>query len=379
MDCPEREGMDSHDYLEHFRAEVLKRNVPLTGTFDLTYRCNFSCTHCYVGGQLRSHDLHLRELDTGRICGLIDECAEAGCLTLVLTGGEPMLRPDFLDIYRHAKLNGLFVTVFTNGSLVTGDVLDVFDDLPPRAVEITLYGASDTTYERITGVRGSFRRCVAGIEALLDRNVNVRLKTVLMTHNRHEFFGIEKIAEDLGVKFRFDACVFSRLDGGDGPLALRVSPEEAVEKGFASDQRAREWVEYFGRSSSRFALDRLYGCGAGVSVFHVTPSGRLQPCMMIPWINYDLATEGLFSDGWRAMVRAIMAKKMPQGHKCSGCEMKNLCGYCPAFFRLETGSETTPSDFLCAIGHYRRDAILRWKKEGDGNDVEIRTEAPAAV
>ena len=165
-------------------------------------------------------------------------------------------------------------------------------------VEITLYGATAATYERITGVRGSYERCLSGIRRLLERKISVRLKTILMTLNRHEFAAIGNLARAWGVKFRFDAALFPCLDGDKGPLALRVAPEEAAAKEFAQPDRVREWREYYERRKDMVLPDLLYNCGAGVTGFHVDPYGKLQPCLMTRHYQYDLM-KGSFAEGWR--------------------------------------------------------------------------------
>ena len=187
-------------------------------------------------------------MNTSKILSVIDEITEAGCLYLLITGGEPLLRNDFPEIYRHAKTSGLILTVFTNGTLLTDRVMDLLEDLPPRVVEITLYGATALTYEKITGIPGSFAQCLKAVRRLLERKIPVGLKTILMTTNSHEFFDIEKIADNFGVRFRFDAEIFPCLDGDHSPLVLRVPPEEAIEKEFSDKDRARKWVRYFERT-----------------------------------------------------------------------------------------------------------------------------------
>ncbi len=135
----------------------------------------------------------------------------------------------------HAKTNGLLVTVFTNGTLITDEIIQLFKDLPPQSVEISLYGATAPTYEKITGIKGSYKQCRNGIKNLLDHNINVKLKTILMTLNLHEFYDIENIAKNYGVNFRFDPAIFPCFNGNKAPVLLRVDPEEVVEKEFSNE------------------------------------------------------------------------------------------------------------------------------------------------
>lgn len=354
MDCTQTSWLSNKEYLQEFQKRTIQQRIPLSGSLGLTHRCNLRCVHCYLG-PLETH-LPYPEMTTEQVVSLLDEATEAGCLSLLITGGEPLLRKDFSVIYRHAKLNGLLVTVFTNGTLISDEIVGLFSDLPPYTVEITLYGATAPTYEKITRVKGSYERCLAGIRQLLVHDVNVRLKTILMTLNRHEFAAMEDMAKANGVNFRFDAAIFPRLDGDKAPLRLRVHPKEAIEKEIRDEDTLREWKEFFKRFEGTPLSNKLYQCGTGRTSFHIDPYGRLQPCLMATSYQYDLL-KGDFSTGWREVIPRIREKKVGAASTCKDCEIWMLCGYCPAFFELETGAEDVCSDYLCAMGHYRSQAI----------------------
>ena len=347
---------DREEYWQQFRDKVAREQIPLFGSIELTHRCNLRCLHCYLGAQSDHQGRHERELGTERLLSILDEITEAGCLFLLLTGGEPLLRRDFREIYCRAKNNGLLVTVFTNGTVITESILELFDDLPPQAVEITLYGATAGTYEKITGVPGSFDRCLAGIQGLLDHKVNVRLKTVLMTLNRHEFYEIERMAKNYGVKFRFDPVISPCLNGDRSPLDLRVSPEEAIEKEFSDTTRIQGWKDHLRKQARQQVADTLYHCGAGIITFNINPYGLLQPCLMTTRLQYDLSG-GHFLSGWRNVMPRIREIKVTPDHVCKDCEKRDLCGFCPPSFELERGADPHFSEFHCAMSRHRFETI----------------------
>lgn len=356
MECTQTIWLSDKEYLLQFNKKVTQLRVPLSGGIDLTQQCNLRCVHCYLGDQACIRVNFKKELSTAEWIALIDEVTEAGCLYLLLTGGEPLLRKDFSGIYRHAKTNGLLVTVFTNGTLITDRILELFDDLPPHAVEVSLYGATVDTYEKITGVKGSYERCLNGIRQLLDHKINLKLKTILMTYNCHELLDIEKMANEYGVKFRFDAAIFPCFNGDKAPLTLRVTPEEAIGKEFADDDRLRQWQDFYKKRKDLSESDTLYNCGAGLTNFHIDPYGNLQPCLMTNSYKYNLLS-GSFLTGWRDVIPRIREKKAAAGYVCNRCEKRTLCGVCPAFFELENGSENVLSEYLCAMGQHRFQVI----------------------
>lgn len=359
-------GLSSREYLHHFHQTAILQRIPLNGSLELTSRCNLRCVHCYQGPRTAG-DPDVIGMDTPELMSLLDKISEAGCLNLLITGGEPLLRRDFAEIYLHAKRRGFIVNVFTNGTLVDDSVIRLFKEYPPYEVEVSLYGATAETYENITGVRGSYGKCMSGIHRLLDNGIRTKLKTILMTLNRHEFFDIRKIAEDLGVKFRFDAALFPCLNGERGPLDFRVPPEEAVNREFADERRLKSWQDYLGSYKGIPAMDHIYECGAGVTGFHVDSEGYLRPCLMSD-MQYDLK-QGSFTDGWLNVMCRVREIKAGEDFECGHCEDRLICGYCPPFFRLEGGSEDKRSDYLCKMGKIRSSIIYNKSCVGglDGN------------
>jgi len=354
VECAHIPWPSNEEFLRGLSRRAAAERVPLAGSLALTHRCNLRCVHCYLSGAPAPR----AELTAEQWRHVLDEVTEAGCLSLLITGGEPLLRSDFRVIYRHARSNGLLVTVFSNGTLISDEVIDLFREYPPRAVELSLYGVTAGTYERITGVPGSYGRCRAGIERLLDAGINVRLKTILMTLNAHEFSAIEQLAFDWGVRFRFDAAIFPRLNGDRAPLALRVAPEEAVARELADPSRLLAWRQYYDERADLPVSKWLYNCGAGRTGFHVDPYGYLQPCLMAYGYRYGLLG-GSFDAGWRQEMPAVRERRAGEGDACSRCEMRVLCGYCPAFSALDSGAEDIRSDYLCALGHLRYRAVAQ--------------------
>ena len=235
-------GSGETDIGRYFARAAASR-IPLAASFELTRRCSFRCVHCYLGDQKSIRKHQGRELDTETVFRLLDEMVEAGTLFLLLTGGDPMLRPDFVEIYKYAVRAGLLVTVFCNGSLVSDEIVRAFVEYPPRIVEITVYGATQETFEAVTQQPGSFSACMIGIERLRSAGVRLRLKTMVLTLNVDEFPAIRQMALDMGVQFRHDCSTHSavlhddnggrsNICGGEGNLAdilqYRILPEQAV-------------------------------------------------------------------------------------------------------------------------------------------------------
>ncbi len=352
MDCNQIRWLNDDQYFVWLDRRVESLHIPLSGSIDLTHRCNLKCVHCYIGDQGAAWKDISKELSTKQWIRIIDEFTEAGCLYLLISGGEPLIRKDFPKIYSHAKIGGLLVTVFTNGTGITEGIIDLFKDLPPHCVEISLYGAVPATHEKVTGIKGSFKQCIHGIEKLLEHKIKLSLKTILMTHNRHDFYAMKDMAKAYGVEFHFDAAIFPCFNGDKKPVELRVTPEEAIEKEFSDEETFNQWKNYLDKIKDVPPSDYLYQCGAGLTTFHIDPFGNLQPCQMVTDLKYNLL-KGSFLNGWHRVIPYIRGKKAGMNYPCNRCDKMVLCGLCPAFFKLETGSEKIYSDYLCAMGHQR--------------------------
>lgn len=366
----------SAGFMDRMRRSAVNSGVPMSGSMELTDACNLDCVHCYV---VHPPNGRINGLRTDRIKSLLDEVCEAGCLTMLLTGGEPMLRKDFPEIYRHARLNGLMTTVFTNAVLINPKVVELFQELPPRVVEVSVYGASRDVYETVTKVRGSYDRCLRGIEMLLAGGVPVKIKTVMMTLNKEEVSGIQEIAERYGVSFHFDAAIFPRLDGDRAPLAYRVPKEEVLRQELKDPELLPQWRAASRRVKPDLESDKLYQCGAASTGFHITAQGTLQPCLITKDIQYDLQT-GSFLDGWAYIREQAQAQRMTPGMSCRGCDNKNVCGYCPAIFKLESkGGPLQKSQYICDTGQDRR-TLIDADMTGETSEIDAFVgEVPAAI
>ena len=343
------------DYIHRLRGP--DKRLPLSGTVELTHRCNNRCVHCYVNRHQDDADAKREELTLAEITGLLVELVVLGCLWLLFTGGEPLIRDDFSGIYEYAKKKGILVSLFTNGTQVTPQLADFLQDLPPRSIEITLYGASETTYEKMTGSKGSYEACLHGIHLLLDRRLPVRLKTVITTVNIHEFHLIQDFVEALGLQFRFDALINPRIDKRGDLSGLRISPEEVVELDLTVPERPSEYLQLHKR-----ALDiegcrgDLFRCGAGRSTFHVDPYGRLSVCTMMRYPSYDLR-KGSFQRGWYDFLPGVRNQQYTTASKCRECSLAAICHQCPAWGYLEHGDPEVPVEFLCQVTQLRAEAF----------------------
>jgi len=364
------------DYARRLVERPLAKRIPLSGTLELTFRCNNRCLHCYVNQPAHHEKAREKELAYTEIRRLLDHMAQEGTLWLLLTGGEPLLRADFRDVYLYAKKKGFLITLFTNGTLITPSLADFLQEFPPRFVEVTLYGITERTYEMVTQLPGSYQRCRRGIDLLLEREIPLKLKMVIMRQNRHEFIATKRFVEGLGLEFRFDALLNGSLDGSKELRRLRISPQQVVELDLEDPQRYQEFRRLYERSKGEEPdREHLFRCGAGLRSFHIDPYGQLTLCNMARTPSYDLR-HGTFAEGWHEFFPRVRKKKPVRDNLCMECRLIHICDQCPGWSQLERSDPGMPVDYLCQITHLRAkafgmgthsiDGMRNWSPDDDG-------------
>jgi radical SAM protein with 4Fe4S-binding SPASM domain len=349
----------------------------MSGIIEVTKRCPLKCVHCYNNLPIGDQETLRNELTYEEHCRILDEITEAGCLWLLYTGGEIFIRKDFLEIYTYGKQKGLLITLFTNGTLITPKVADSLAEWRPFSIEITLYGRTKETFEQITGIPGSYERCMRGIHLLMERKLPFKLKTMAMTINKHELWEMKKfVEEELGLEFKYDAMINPRINCSKRPLGVRLSPQEVVELDLQDKKRMTEWKRFCERFNGPVhAHERLFHCGGGLTTFAIDPSGMLSLCGFLRKETYDLR-RGNFKEGWEDFLMEVREKKITRYTKCVECEIKSMCGMCPANGELENRDPEEPVDFLCQVAHLRAKALgISVKPHGECEYCEVlRTE-----
>ena len=340
------------EFSELLHRKVGTQHIPISGSMEVTMRCNLRCQHCYIPPERRlsckAHELSLAEIQR-----ILDELTDAGCLWLLLTGGEPLLRRDFLNIYRYARNKGLILTLFTNGTLVTERIADYLAEWRPFNIEITLYGATQETYERVTGIPGSYARCRRGIDLLMERKLPLKLKTMVMTLNHHELDQMKAFASSLGVQFRFDPIVHPALNGSTRPTFLRLTPDEVVQVEKSDPERSYHWPKSIQKNLKYKSENRnLFLCSAGRNSFHIDAEGHLSMCISSRNPSYNLRS-GSFNHGWDLIMPQITSRQYSDRFSCAGCILRLICAQCPAISATENQDAEVPVEYLCEITKLR--------------------------
>jgi AdoMet-dependent heme synthase len=321
---------------------------PLDVIWELTYRCNVNCEHCYVLQTDRN------ELSKEKCMHILQELADAGVLFITFTGGEPFLRDDIFDLISEARRLKFAVSIFTNGTLLGVEECRWLSKKNLRNVEISLYGSSPETHDSITGVKGSYNLTINAIDTLIKLGVRVVLKTSVMRKNINELDDLMRFAQERNLRFRWSSVLTPRNNGDVSFLNdLRLSDGELrtiSEREFSGDELPSQNL----LTTAVDDLEKKIPCSAGHTTCGILPDGTVLACPQFVHGTDNLKDKG-FLDIWNDSVhfkdiRNITESNLPE---CGTCAAKFFCFRCQAHALLEDGDLFGPSRESC------REAFLK--------------------
>ena len=340
--------MDSSKPPLLYRAEAIavKKQIPYNVIFEVTRRCNLDCIMCYV---VDHNQPHPDELSTEEIKDLLDQLADAGTLKLTFSGGEPFMRPDFLDLVEYARSLAFNIDILTNGTLIGLQTVRRLKELAIWQVSISILGACPATHDGITGTPGSYSRSIQALRLLKEIGIKPRIKTLVMKQNFEEYPRIIEIANSLGIPYSLDPTVSSRNDGSTDTLDFNLS-EEQFKALVNNPSLGPRSLSFNGEDLQSSRKERLEGylCKAGISFCDISWNGDVLPCMQYQQSAGNVR-ENRFIDIWKesplfVMLRNARRHDLPD---CKDCELLPLCFRCPATAFLETGDPLAKYETAC--------------------------------
>ena len=330
--------------------------IPCSGTFELTPRCNLRCKMCYV--RLTPEEMKPigRELTADEWLELGRQARDAGMVFLLLTGGEPTIRPDFPEIYEGLTQMGLSVSVNTNGSLLTPAIREVWKKSPPSSVNITLYGTCREDYGALCGNSQVYDEVVENLVWLQSQHILVHLNTTMVPANEEKWKEIEAFAKSRDLELRMTTYCFPPLRrGGCGACQefSRLAPERAAEltlqdllyrEGYAALVHRYEELGNPPPLDCHLETGTPIQCMAGRSMFWIDWTGALTPCGMLPTPAAQPMREG-FAAAWDSIHRQTAEIRLCPD--CLSCPDRRTCFNCAAVVYTETGSYTGRPEYMC--------------------------------
>ena len=357
-----REAIQNTPLSEILTRKASAMRIPISGTFELSPVCNFACKMCYVRKtekEVQNHNRSMMSLE--QWLQIAKEAKEAGMLFLLLTGGEPFLWPHFWELYEALTEMGFIITINTNGSLIDDEVIRRLQKKPPKRLHITLYGASDATYERLCGVKGVFENIHKTIKKLKAAGILIKLNSSVTPSNKEDMEEIIRYAKEQDLMLDMATYMFPPIRRNTQMVGEnhRFTEEEYAHchmKQFRLIQGEEKYLRMLKQVKEKSVpplgldescvdpVDGKIRCRAGKAAFWITWDGFMTPCGMMLEPKVDLYDND-FNSAWKKIVD--ISQKVSVSGVCDTCPNKGLCNTCAAIAMAETGSTKGIPTYLC--------------------------------
>lgn len=346
---------------QYLYTKADKRKIPLGGTFELTPLCNMNCRMCYI--RKSPDQLQERLMTAGEWLEIAREAGKQGLLFLLLTGGEPFLRADFKEIYLALHKMGFVLTINSNGTLITEKEVSWLRDAAPMRINLTVYGASNKTYETLCSNPRGYDQVMNAIHLLKASGIEVKLNYSLTPYNASDFYGIKKMAMEEGLFLQATTYMYPAIRKSMDNIGSndRLPPEDAAYytalshyyeygpkqflEGTEEIRLADECVDEAVPTEKAGRREHIR-CRAGVSTFWVTWNGIMTPCGMMNQPAENIREKG-FEKAWEELCSNTRKILMPE--ECTDCAYKKRCSTCAAMVLAETGGYDEAPEYRCRM------------------------------
>lgn len=314
--------MVTNFYRELFKHAFINRR-PISATMEIIGQCNFRCQHCYISEVERQSQLSFDQAKK-----YVDFLSENGGMYLTITGGDPLLHPNFEEIYAYAYRKGLVITLLTNGSLLSERIADFLSTYPPRRIEITLYGFSEETYRTVTKTN-AFSKVLHGVDLLISRKLRVILKNFVMVNNFDDFSQIANYAQEKEIPLKFDYMILAPLQSPAMKYQITREQIDCLEKKRDAVSTSKldldqEWGDFLKEQTDGL----LFKCSAGKCTCWLKSDNTLRMCNFLDAISFDM-NQYSYADAWKQIIQYGSLEES-KSSPCHKCEYRSACNICPA-------------------------------------------------
>ncbi len=348
------------------RTNVLPR-LPYKGSLDLTYRCNNACRHCWLRLPAHANEVE-HELSTQEMIRIVNEARAMGCREWALSGGEPMLRPDFPEIFACITSKARTYSLNTNGTLITPETARLLIRKGNKMV--ALYGATAKTYDHVTRHPGGFEKVMQGFRYLQEAGASFTVQLIPMRDNWQEWDQMIELAKSLSPHWRVGAPWLYLTSCQDPErnaeiMRQRLDPRDVVDldqPDMSQDHASAQEFEHVPGDDRLFAR-----CIAGRREFHIDPYGGMTFCSFLkdPAMRTSLRRIS-FQEAWDTFIPSL-ADKVHGGQEyektCGVCEQRHNCRWCPVYGWLEHGRYSAPVEHLCKVAEVNQQYKDEWRTQ----------------
>lgn len=335
--------------------------------FELTYRCQERCRHCYCVTDHPSKE----EMSTLDITRTLDELRDMNVQGVIFTGGDPFARKDIFEILEHAHKNRFLISIFTNGTALSDSDILRLKELHIKDIHFSIYSCFPDKHDYITRREGSFYETVNVIKKCVLVGIQVNIKTPILNISLEELEGILKMAEDLGTTIQVAPSIMPKNDGDMSPTKFRLNNVDKYSHVFRLlDNHIKIPNDYDENPESGDSYQQNRICSAGMSSLSINPYGDVYPCnaLLIKCGNIkSTSINEIWSNS--ETLKHVREFNFTMIDGCSNCKHKKYCNFCPGEALIEKGSPLRKYSEACDIAQARYKTSNQ-KKGGEKNENE---------
>ncbi|MBQ7544769.1 MAG: radical SAM protein [Synergistaceae bacterium] len=330
--------------------------------FELTSRCNERCRHCYLPGTRNFHDM-----ETDLVLSILDQLAEMGTLKVTFSGGECLLHEDFIPILRRARENDFSISVLSNLTLLTDEIISALKEANIDLLQASVYSMNPGEHDYITQLPGSHAKTIASLERLIAADVPVQISCPTMRRTYASYKDVLDWAYSHGIKGYTDYIMMARIDGTTDNLDNRLTLDETellLKDIISYDVQYRTILDADIEPSPLNPDEHI--CGAGLDSMCVAANGEFYPCSGFQGWPLGNAHAQTVADVWNnsEALKKLRAVKWRDFPKCMACEAKPFCAMCMVRNLNETGSIFEVSKHFCDVAFLNKRLVEEYRKAG---------------
>lgn len=348
---------DASTYEKRILQYAWQKKLPVNGNLELLPLCNMNCDMCYVRLSRKEMNRIGKLRSAKEWLSLGKEMKNAGVIFLLLTGGEPLLHPEFREIYLGLKALGMIISINSNGTLIDEDWAAFFEENPPRRINITLYGTDTNTYEQLCHYPGGYERTINGIQLLKKHGIDIRIGCSITQKNIQNLDAFFQIRDELDLYGIADSYMVPSFREREQSRVreVRLSPEQAAAcrvKTLRYIIGKERWPSYV--STLLWEAEHLVPsdspggmiCYAGNCSFSISWLGDMHPCVTMKNPSANVFDIG-FEAAWNHLISETETIRVSA--QCSRCKYRIFCQSCAGNAMAETGHFDGTPEYLCSV------------------------------
>ena len=341
--------MNNKFSIENYEIYTANHRIPYSVHWTITEKCNLRCSHCF---------LSQKQIETKLEDALyiIDFLKEKGFFKVALSGGECLLHPHFKEIYTALKKAGMHIDIFTNGTVLTDKLKQLFIDMKPAKMEISIYGDSDEAYFNSTSSRNAYSSLIKTFDFLKEQNIHTTIKAPITKFNIDSIDNFIEIAKNYQFDYKFATYIFKASDGSDAPLNCRVDYQSAVDIEIGHEKNFDGFISKIKKYGLK-GISFVEKCSACRNAFTINADNSFSFCgiMLEPKFHFTAETIERAFNQVNAYRQDVI--DMYNQSPCSKCAISNACTGCPAHLIRENGNYNMCNQYLKQMTNYKIELI----------------------